>query len=307
MDNRKWESGASANPPAAPAAPSSGYPTDGDPLASVPPTVPGAHWFYQLGEELRAILVAAGITPDHTNLTQLLTALRSAGVFLTAPQFDTSTKVATMEALQRALGNCRGTRLLSGAATLGVDDLGKKIICGGSGGYTVILPPVGSLPEGVTCPVWVNATNPVSFAAAGADVIYIGQGSSSVSPYSVAQGEQLEFTKYSGGWVISGSAQLKHSAGFGASLAGAGYQKLPGGLIFQWGLVSVNSGSFADVALPITFTNTILRHSVGRQGDSVLSSESSVAAQALSNAVLRFYYYSLAGGAATIEYIAIGY
>ncbi len=76
MDNRKWESGASATPPDAPVAPSSGYPTDGDPLASIPPTIPGAHWFYQIGEELRAVLVAAGITPDLANVGQLSEAIQ---------------------------------------------------------------------------------------------------------------------------------------------------------------------------------------------------------------------------------------
>lgn len=76
MDNRKWSTGASANPPAVPAAPSSGYPTDGDPLAPVPPTIPGAFWFHQHGEELRNLIVAAGLTPSNADLTQVATAIQ---------------------------------------------------------------------------------------------------------------------------------------------------------------------------------------------------------------------------------------
>lgn len=77
MDNRKWESGAQAAPPAAPAVPSAGYPTDGDPQAATPATVPGAFWFHQIGEELRAVITAAGLTPDNGDLTQLITAMQA--------------------------------------------------------------------------------------------------------------------------------------------------------------------------------------------------------------------------------------
>lgn len=103
MDNRVWASGAAASPPTAPAAPSVGYPTAGDPLIALPATKGGAYWFHQLGEELRAIQTAAGITPDEANLTQLLSALRSAGVFTTPALFDNSTKVATTEFANRLL------------------------------------------------------------------------------------------------------------------------------------------------------------------------------------------------------------
>lgn len=75
MDNRSFESGAAASPPAAPASPTVGHPTAGDPQAAVPATKPGPYWFYQLGEELRSVLTAAGITPDRTNLTQLLASI----------------------------------------------------------------------------------------------------------------------------------------------------------------------------------------------------------------------------------------
>jgi hypothetical protein len=77
MDNRKFESGASASPPSAPASPSSGYPTDGNPGTGVPATIPGSYWAHQIGEELRAVIAAAGLTPDHTNLDQLLAALNA--------------------------------------------------------------------------------------------------------------------------------------------------------------------------------------------------------------------------------------
>jgi hypothetical protein len=78
VDNRKFESGASASPPSPPVSPSSGYPTNGNPGTGAPATVPGEWWFHQVGEELRGVIEAAGLTPDYTSTTQLLAAL-SAG------------------------------------------------------------------------------------------------------------------------------------------------------------------------------------------------------------------------------------
>ena len=104
MDNRVWDSGASASPPTPPALPSNGYPSPGNPSAPTPATKGGAYWFHQMGEELRAILTAAGVTPDHTVLNQLLTALRSAGVFQTPALGDRTTKAATMACFSQEFG-----------------------------------------------------------------------------------------------------------------------------------------------------------------------------------------------------------
>ncbi|OGS90869.1 MAG: hypothetical protein A2Z95_06280 [Gallionellales bacterium GWA2_60_18] len=76
MDNRIWESGAGAAPPAAPAAPSAGYPSPGDPLTATPASKGGPYWYHQIGEELRAVIAAAGITPDHEDLGQLYEAIQ---------------------------------------------------------------------------------------------------------------------------------------------------------------------------------------------------------------------------------------
>lgn len=76
MDNRKFQAAASATPPAAEASPSTGYPTDGNPSVGTPATVPGAAWFNQVGEELRAVIAAAGLTPSASNLGQLNEAIQ---------------------------------------------------------------------------------------------------------------------------------------------------------------------------------------------------------------------------------------
>ena len=70
MDNRKWLASADAAPPPVPAVPSTGYPRD-----TTPPTVPGAWWYHSVGEELRAVLAQAGLSPDINSTTQLRDAI----------------------------------------------------------------------------------------------------------------------------------------------------------------------------------------------------------------------------------------
>jgi hypothetical protein len=85
MDNRSFEAGAAASAPSAPASPSSGYPTNGNPSGATPATKPGEYWFHQIGEEIRAVIVAAGLTASRTVLTQLRDALIGA-VSLSNPE-----------------------------------------------------------------------------------------------------------------------------------------------------------------------------------------------------------------------------
>jgi hypothetical protein len=68
---------------------------DGNKALGVAATQLDAAFFDGVQEELLAVIEAAGITPNAGVLTQLLTALRAAGVFITQAYSDNSTKVAT--------------------------------------------------------------------------------------------------------------------------------------------------------------------------------------------------------------------
>lgn len=74
--DRAFASGAAGVPPTAPVAPSIGYSTPGDPATSTPATKPGKWWYHMVTEEIRAVIVAAGLTPDHTNVAQLAQAIQ---------------------------------------------------------------------------------------------------------------------------------------------------------------------------------------------------------------------------------------
>lgn len=71
MDLSSYLQCAGASPPSAPVAPSVGYPSGGDPATGSPATTPGPYWFYQLQQEITHLLVAAGLTPSTSNLSQV--------------------------------------------------------------------------------------------------------------------------------------------------------------------------------------------------------------------------------------------
>jgi hypothetical protein len=107
--DRVYTSGASATPPSAPGSPSSGYPTAGNPSLGVQATRPGAWWYYMITEEIRNVLVAAGITPDHEDLTQLSDAI-AALISAAAPPLARA--INTTSPLQGG-GNLSADRTLS--------------------------------------------------------------------------------------------------------------------------------------------------------------------------------------------------
>lgn len=99
--DRVYESGASASPPSPPASPSSGYPTPGAPGVAAA-TLPGPWWHYMMTEELRSVIVAAGLTPDHTNVAQLLAALDAR--FVNESQFTGANQLLDVEGYQMIPG-----------------------------------------------------------------------------------------------------------------------------------------------------------------------------------------------------------
>lgn len=78
MVDRVYQRNASGSAPAAPAAPSIGYPTNGNPSQGVPATMPGEYWYYMITESLRRVIVDAGLVPDHLDMGLLTDAIQQA-------------------------------------------------------------------------------------------------------------------------------------------------------------------------------------------------------------------------------------
>ncbi|MDZ7804348.1 hypothetical protein [Thiohalophilus sp.] len=75
MEPRNYLANANDTPPGKPSSPSNGYPQSAVPGVNEA-TTPGPFWFYKVGESLRKVLVAVGMTPSDDDLDQLNRAVR---------------------------------------------------------------------------------------------------------------------------------------------------------------------------------------------------------------------------------------
>lgn len=269
--------------PAPPNGGTPGYFASPSPQGGVPATIPGYEWFNSVQEELCAIIAAAGINLDIANSAQLLAALRSAGVFQTAPQFDQSTKVATMGALARMGMQASGFNLASATSTLTTAIVGGTVqIVNNTGPITLTLPLTSAVIPAIGRIEFVNqSAYPATIVRQGAsDNLYHLNGSLASAGIVLMPGDVLVVECESANlWVaVSGTTELGYSGAFGSSLAAAGYQKLPSGLIAQWGTtntaVAANTSTGMTWTFPIAFPNACL-FAAANPGNYVTSSRTS--------------------------------
>ncbi|KWD09752.1 hypothetical protein WM34_30010 [Burkholderia ubonensis] len=186
----------------------------------------------------------------------------------TPQQFDSTARLATMAAVQTALGNMRGIAVFTANSNqvLGLQHVGALVVNSSAGAaYTYSLPSAASCPQGSA--IWMQNVNSItqSIARSGNDLICVGgqMGGNLVTTVSWYVGDTLCLVSdgVSRWYVAGGTASLPFSGLFASSLAASGYQKLPSGLIIQWGgLTNNGSGARAvTIPLPLTFPNACLR------------------------------------------------
>ncbi|WP_155710253.1 hypothetical protein [Burkholderia stagnalis] len=181
------------------------------------------------------------------------------------PQFDSSEKAASTAFVQRALGNMQaGGRIQSAAnAVFSASKAGGSYSLEVSS-TTYTLPSLASVQPGATFE-FVATVNAATISTSGADKIMTGSLVSATTCI-LNNGDTARFVSDGAFWVlVGGSAALRLSLGdFGSSLATNGYQKLPNGLIMQWGYASATVGSMSNGwvqnnvvwTFPIAFPNT---------------------------------------------------
>ncbi|MFJ5239550.1 gp53-like domain-containing protein [Pseudomonas neuropathica] len=230
---------------------------------------------------------------------------------ITAPQFDNDKSYATTEFVQRALGNDSGVSILLGVTTLNASHAGKLIYAGAGGNYTVTLPSAAAVPAGTKLPIVMFASQPCFIATQLAQLIYFN-GSQTLSNITLGLGDSLTVESDGANWyAVGGSAQLKYAAVFGSSLGANGYQKLPNGLIIQWGLASGGTGALAAL-YPIAFPGGVFQV-VATMADKTGGSNSGVtlfatAVNMASKTTVTLLPNGSDGlGASSARYIAIGY
>lgn len=274
--DRAFKSGASATPPTAPASPSIGYASEGNPGALIQATKPGPWWFHMITEELLGIVLAAGITPAQGTLTQIKQALDAlympkAGAAIKQLQIFTCTQASNI-----LTGSFPAASLDYRSATAGTGTPNAAVI---NGALTLAIPATSNLgmvlSGGVNRLVWAvayNAGTPVLCVANFAGGLRLDE-ENFISPTTIGAAPNSSGVWYSASAVaanspyrIVGATDVVFTTGTGWSspsvVQPAGGQALSAMSTFGFGQKSRNvTGSralgvtyFNDTPKPITFS-----------------------------------------------------
>lgn len=216
----------------------------------------------------------------------------------TPAQFDNDTSLATSQFVQRALGNNSSMDSFNVSTALSAVHAGRLIVTSGVGGIVMTLPSASAVITGCAIDFFNGAGTAITVARNSSDLIWTNTYGYSLENISVGSGETLRLVSNgSNGWIVSsGSASLKYSASFGGSLASSGYQKLPSGLIIQWGYADWGT----NVSFPIAFPNAAFSVSFALAGGDGIPRVGGLYKS-------YFTYDSAQAAGSPARYIAIGY
>lgn len=182
----------------------------------------------------------------------------------TAAQFDSSTSIATT-AFVKATGfqfPSTAGQAFSSSTTLTTSQLnGWGQLQAAS--LTITLPTLASTQLGATYTI-LGGTYGGTLKASGTDTIAPSTGGGATNTLTILPGESVTVVCDGSGnawFVVQDGIGL---GGFGSSVSGNGYQKLPSGLIIQWRVdtYSVTGGTqfTANPIFPIAFPNGVLQY-----------------------------------------------
>ncbi|MCU7250761.1 phage tail protein [Pseudomonas koreensis] len=185
-------------------------------------------------------------------------------VFTTQPQFDNSKALATTEYVKTASGNMKGLVLISANTVLTPAQVGSFVSSNvGTGNVNVGLPLISSVAAGSMFVISHSSSAMTSFSvttSSGTDLlVWAGLGLGQTL-YTLAGDETIVVVSTGAAWKIiggNGSRVLNLGGAFGAMFGASGYQKLPSGLIMQWGSVTTTT-SGTSVVFPIAFPSAVL-------------------------------------------------
>ncbi|WP_123726295.1 phage tail protein [Pseudomonas protegens] len=174
----------------------------------------------------------------------------------TSPQFDNSSRLATNEFVQRALGNFAGQYSATSTQTLTLAQAGLIINAGNT--ITLTLPTATALNIGATYQINNAGTGEVTVRASTDQFLY-GIGNGTPRTFVLRSGDTVTIS-YVGGksWYAWGGVQLGASASFAAVFSAGGYQVLPSGELEQSGTITLGPiGNFnAQVLGGVTYYTT---------------------------------------------------
>lgn len=268
----------------------------------------GADTMLLLGSSFSSISILPGERFLVQNmLTGWVIALESASRTTTASQFDNtirsaSTAYVISAGLHYPQANGQSFTANGNISISAMNGWGQF----GAAGVTATLPSLSLVPVGTTFTVLGGAFGG-TVAANGADNIQSTIGTNSSSAVLIS-GQQVTFVSngVAAGWYMASSG-LGIGA-FGSSLAASGYQKLPSGLIIQWGASNGLSTGVKSVSFPATFPTAFLSLSLTVANPAAYVG---VTDGAPSNSLFTFSAWSVgsspARSTAAVYWLAVGY
>ncbi|WGS50853.1 phage tail protein [Paraburkholderia sp. D15] len=180
----------------------------------------------------------------------------------TPAQFDSGPDLVNGEALQRALGSYSGARSYTpGSVVLTEKNIGQAIVVAASQGpQTWTTPELARLPIGAAFRVNNLSGYTVNFVQQNANDRFMSSfdGSGGSMSFQVPFGSEVTFIKYQPyTWLVVGTGADFLGPLFGSSLGSSGFQKLPSGMIFQWGNGVTSNGALTQT-LPMTYPRSQL-------------------------------------------------
>lgn len=217
----------------------------------------------------------------------------------------TNTKqIATTEFVQRALGSYAGAINISAGGTIRQEDVGKvTIFSSPAAGQTIYLPSLVGLPVGATILIHGYGTLDYTIGPQGGQDI-LARGTVLTSLPMKGADSAVLYKESNIRWVlIGGTVQEAYSPRQASFLASSGYQKLPSGLIIQWGVTnSASAGQAVSAKFAIAFPTACLQAtmSAGTAGANVYVDGVTFTATTISGRVD-------GSGSSIARYIAIGH
>lgn len=311
--DRAYESGAAGSAPSAPASPSTGYPSAGNPGTGTPATKPGPFWYHAVTEEIRAVIVAAGLAPDAAVVTQMASAIQkivqTSAPLVAAAGGTANAVTATYTPAITALTNgmtvfVRPTAANTGAVTFTpapgvlaavavVKGANAALVAGDIAGaghwlemqydttltkWVLMNPAKGvsiSSADPTKQPLDTTLTALAALVTSADKMIY----STAADVFSLTTLSAFARTLLDDPDAPAARETLGVNEGAVYSLGPNGYLKLPdwlGGILIQWG-TSTSAVSTVSFLFPVTFTDSVYSISLGGSTGATDSGGSSTA------------------------------
>lgn len=214
-------------------------------------------------------------------------------------QFDNGLRLATTEFVQRALGNMAGYGgLLNATQPIAQTSVGKFFTV--SGAVTISLPAPAAALAGATIElIGVDPVNNYSVNVTGGSNISAYSGFAAAT-YAGLRGSPTTFRCTGSTWQVVQGAERYRGDWANSGLTN-GYQKMPSGIIVQWGVGTAFQAPGANgVSFPIAFPTNMFALTIGNangSGDSF---------SATSVGLTGFNFQHSSSGSANAFFMAIG-